>query len=314
MARQLRIEYPGAFYHVYSRGNQRQAIFYSDEDRYYFLKVLGDAHEKYGSVFHTYCLMPNHYHMIAETPLGNLSKIMHLVNTTYTVHLNKKQKRCGHLFQGRFKSILIEAESYAQELSRYIHLNPVRAKLVGLPEEYPWSSYREYLGTRKPYPWVDLSLILGCDGNHLAESRSSYAAFVLAGIGKDPPAGYRESSCSGILGSGEFIDQIKARFLTNQLDNLDREMPQLRVLRTRVNLADILALTEKILGPQNRLIKGTAIYLGQRTAGYTLEEISAFYNMSISGISNARRRIQNELEHNETLVRAVQEIVKQLRE
>lgn len=314
MARQLRIEYPGAFYHVYSRGNQKQAIFLSDEDRYYFLKALGDASTKFGVVFHGYCLMPNHYHLIAETLLAKLSKVMHLVNTTYTVYFNKKRMRCGHLFQGRFKSILIEVEAYAQELTRYIHLNPVRAGLAALPEDYFWSSYKEYIGSRKPYPWLNTSFILGRGGDHLEEARLSYATFVLAGIGKEPPDGYHESKRSGILGSPEFIDRIKAKYLANQFDSPDRERPQLRVLRTRIRLADLLAMTEKILGPPNRLVRSTAIYLSHRTADYTLEEIGDYYNMSISGISNARRRIQKELEQNEILIRAVQEIVKQLKE
>jgi putative transposase len=314
MARQLRIDYPGAAYHVYSRGNQKQAIFLSDDDRHYFLKVLGDAHERFRVVFQAYCLMPNHYHLIVKALLGGFSKAMHLINTAYTVHLNKKHSRCGHLFQGRFKSILVEADTYAFELSRYIHLNPVRAGIARLPEDFPWSSYREYLGLDRPHTWLDMSLVFGSKWNHHEESRSAYARFVLAGMGCDPPAGYQESKRSGILGSPDFIGLIKARFLEKQLEKPDRERPQLRALRTRTDIADVAVLSEMVLGPNNRLTKSSAIYVSHRYADYTLGELSAFFHMSVSGISSACRRIEKELEHNGSLFRGIQEIISLLRE
>ncbi|MDO9507797.1 MAG: transposase, partial [Thermovirgaceae bacterium] len=144
MARPLRIEYPGAFYHVTSRGNERKDIFKSGTDREKFLSYLKSATERYGAVIHAYCLMSNHYHLMLETPQGNLSWIMKHINSSYTSYFNIKRKRAGHLLQGRYKAILVEADTYAAELSRYIHLNPVGAKMVGSPEEYPWSSYRYY--------------------------------------------------------------------------------------------------------------------------------------------------------------------------
>lgn len=309
VARQLRIEHPGAFYHVYSRGNQRQMVFLSDEDRYYFLKVLGDANEKFGMRFSAYCLMPNHYHLFAETPWGGLSKAMHLINTTYTVYFNKKHTRCGHLFQGRFKSILVEAETYAWELSRYVHLNPVRAGIVCLPEDYPWSSYRDYLGLRRSISWLDTSLVLGDSANLSKESRNCYAKFVLAGIGGEPPSGYNEAKRSGVLGSSAFMDRIKGQHLEIGGSIQDREKPQLRFFRTRPEIADILVLTKKELGPQNKFVKNLTILVCQHAMGYQLKEIGSFFKMSISGISNGRRRIQKEMVHNEALDAAFQRIV-----
>ena len=128
MPRQLRIEYPGAFYHVYSRGNQKQPIFFSDDDRYYYLNILRQAHERLGCISHLYCLMDSHYHLTLETPDANLSQIMHFINSAYSVYLNKKHERCGHLFQGRFKAILVQADAYARTLATYIHGNPVRIR------------------------------------------------------------------------------------------------------------------------------------------------------------------------------------------
>ena len=133
MARPLRIEYPGAFYHVTSRGNEQKDIFKSKSDREKFISYLESASIRYGAVIHAYCLMSNHYHLLVETPHGNLSQIMKHINSSYTIYYNVKRKRAGHLLQGRFKAILVDGDVYATELSRYIHLNPVRAGIVTVP-------------------------------------------------------------------------------------------------------------------------------------------------------------------------------------
>ena len=134
MARQIRIEFPNAFYHITSRGNEQRAVFQGLRDREKFLSYLESATTRYGAVIHVYCLMDNHYHLFIETPAGNLSQIMHHINGAYTSYYNKKHERSGHLFQGRYKAILVEADEYAKELSRYIHLNPVRAAKVKTPD------------------------------------------------------------------------------------------------------------------------------------------------------------------------------------
>ena len=130
MARPLRIAFPGAFYHVTARGNERKAVFKSIRDRQKFIEYLETATERYNAVIHAYCLMDNHYHLLLETPSGNLPQIMQHINGAYTTYFNLKRVRAGHLFQGRYKAILVEMDEYAKELSRYIHLNPVRAKLA----------------------------------------------------------------------------------------------------------------------------------------------------------------------------------------
>ena len=136
MARPLRITYPGAFYHVTSRGNERKAVFKSKRDREKFLEYLESATQRYDARIHTYCMMDTHYHLLLETPSGNLPQIMRHINGAYTTYFNVKRHRSGHLFQGRYKAILVDIDAYAQELSRYIHLNPVRAKIVETPEDY----------------------------------------------------------------------------------------------------------------------------------------------------------------------------------
>ena len=143
MARPLRIAFAGAFYHVTSRGNERKAVFKSIGDRQKLLEYLETATVRYNAVIHAYCLMSNHYHLLLETPSGNLPQIMRHINGAYTTYFNVKRGRAGHLFQGRYKAIVVQMDPYAKELSRYIHLNPVRANLAETPDKYEWSSYRK---------------------------------------------------------------------------------------------------------------------------------------------------------------------------
>ncbi len=160
MGRQLRIEYPGAYYHVTARGNERKDIFKSNRDRDKFLGYLQSAVERYGAIIHVWCLMDNHYHLLLETPQGNLSQVMQHVNGAYTNYFNTKRKRSGHLFQGRYKAILVEADEYAVELSRYIHLNPVRIVAVADPVHFRWSNCADYAEFRKPPDWLKRDFIL----------------------------------------------------------------------------------------------------------------------------------------------------------
>jgi REP element-mobilizing transposase RayT len=154
MARPLRITYPGAFYHVTARGNEQRAVYKSQKDREKFLGYLQTSTERYNAVIHAYCMMDNHYHLLIETPSANLPQIMRHINGAYTTYFNIKRKRSGHLFQGRYKAILVEKDEYAKALSRYIDLNPVRANMVEKPEDHEWSRYNFYIGRKKTPPWL----------------------------------------------------------------------------------------------------------------------------------------------------------------
>jgi len=181
MARPLRLEFAGALYHVTARGNERRSIFLGDADgdRAAFLDVLGATCERFNWLVHAYCLMTNHYHLLVETPDANLSKGMRQLNGVFTQYVNRTHTRVGHLFQGRFKAILVERESYLLELSRYVVLNPVRARMVATRGDWPWSSYRATVG-EAPAPEF-----LGTDGmlRAFAEERTAavagYRRFVL---------------------------------------------------------------------------------------------------------------------------------------
>lgn len=312
MARQLRIEYPGAFYHIYSRGNQKQPIFLSDDDRHFILKCLREAHEKFGVIVHTYCLMPNHYHLIIETPFGNLSDMMHFLNTMFSVYFNTRHKRCGHLFQGRYKSILIQAEGYAKQLSKYIHLNPVRAKIVDLPEQHPWSSYSFFCGTRRPEKWMTTSFILSLFGEFPEKARNDYIEFMNKEIGQEVPAAIKSSMRTGILGNKDFVARIKETFLEDKIKQPDRESPQLRKLRTPPDLPLILSMSEKILGKKNKLVRQIAVFISHKNSALTLKEIGQFFALSVSGASSACHRVRAAMACNTTLANAIEDIEREI--
>ena len=184
MARPLRIEYDGAVYHVTSRGNARKPIFIDNKDREFFLGTLAQVNKRYHWICHAYCLMNNHYHLVIETPDGNLSKGMRQLNGVYTQAFNRRHNRVGHIFQGRYKAILIQKERHLLEVSRYVVLNPVRAKAVERPEQWKWSSYRGTAGKEEPHSCMTPDWILGQFHKRRGRAEERYREFVRAGIGQ----------------------------------------------------------------------------------------------------------------------------------
>ena len=160
MGRPLRLEFPGAIYHVTSRGDRQEDIYETEGDRLLFLAVFGEVCKSYNWICHGYCLMTNHYHLLIETPDANLSQGMRQLNGVYSQKFNRIHKRVGHVFQGRYKAIMVEKESYLLELTRYIVLNPVRAKMVYFAQEWEWSSYRAMIGQSTLPFWLHTDWIL----------------------------------------------------------------------------------------------------------------------------------------------------------
>ena len=312
MGRPIRIEYPGAFYHVFSRGNQKQPIFFSDEDRCYFIDCLRSACKKFGVVVHAYCLMPNHFHLFLETLMANLSEMMQYLITNYVLYFNKKHERCGHLFQSRFRSVLVDAESYAKELSRYIHLNPVRSGIVDRPEQFVWSSYGYYRGTAVSERWLETATVLRLFRGQLSEALEAYSRYIEDGIGKDNVALIRESAKQGILGNQKFIEKIKTEQLGEDLKRPDREKPQLNELRKKPDLQRIKAICERALGAGNRWTMPVAILIGHRCTAARLKDLGDLYSLSVSGASNACSRARKAIDQSETLSRTISEIEKEI--
>ncbi len=292
MARPLRIEYPGAFYHVTSRGNEQKDIFKSKSDREKFISYLESASVRYGADIHAYCLMNNHYHLLIETPQGNLSQIMKHINSSYTTYFNVKRKRAGHLLQGRYKSILVDRDAYATELSRYIHLNPVRAGIVNVPEDYPWTSYRYFTDENAP-SWLTTGFILEYFSDRIETAKGKYKQFVNALIKQEYLSPLLETVASTILGNTEFISAIQEQHLNSK--NAHRDLPALLELKGKLSLVGIVN-TAKAFFPENeRLATKAGIYICHRYSGAKLKEIGEIFQLTESGVTRASKRFEESM-------------------
>ncbi|RNC67441.1 MAG: hypothetical protein ED859_14510 [Desulfuromonadales bacterium] len=303
MARPLRIEYPGAFYHVTSRGNEQKDIFKSRKDREKFLEYLASATERYGAAVHAYCLMSNHYHLLLETPAGNLSQIMRHINGAYTTYFNVKRKRSGHLFQGRYKAILVEADEYLAELSRYIHLNPVRAGIVERPEHYQWSSYQSFTGQSKPPAWLKTGFILGCYAKKESGARKKYRSFVEDMIGKECESPLNKIFGASILGSADFIAEISSAHLR---EREDVNIPALKHFANMPSAEEIMKEATAVFHDNEKLARQVSIYLCHKYSGMRLQEIGDRFNVRDTAISEASRRLVRKLEADGELRKTVE--------
>ncbi len=276
MARPLRIEYPGALYHVTTRGNAGARIFRTDKDKEYFLNLLGFVIERFNWLCHAWCLMDNHYHLILETPEGNLSRGMRQLNGIYTQKYNWKYTKTGHIFQGRYKAILVDKESYLLELCRYIVLNPVRANIVKRPQDWKWSSYRSTTGITKPPQWFTTDWILAQFGRSRRRAQRLYHQFILEGITKEAP--WKNLKGQIFLGDKGFIEDCK-RILDPSTDL--QEIPRLQRYAERPVLAELL--NEEIR--RNKSQRDRTIYRAHVTYGYTIKEIADHLRVHYTTIS-----------------------------
>lgn len=310
MGRQLRIEYPHAYYHVTARGNEQKDIFKNDRDRRKFLEYLESAVSRYRAVIHAWCLMRNHYHLLVETPAGNLSRVMQHINGAYTNYFNIKKKHVGHLFQGRYKAILVDADPYALELSRYIHLNPVRVGLVSNPANYRWSSFQEYTGKQPGATWLRRDFILGYFADGETQAAEKYRRFVEEAMEKEQASPLNQSVASTILGSPEFVASIQAQY-ADQIKT-DRNLSVLRDTREKAGAEQIVAASEAVLVEGNKA-KKVAIHLCHRHTGLKLKEIGTLFGLKESSVCQASKRLELEMERDEDMRRAVGIIKRQLK-
>lgn len=225
MARPLRIEFPGAVYHVTSRGDRREDIFEDDLDRALFLELLGRVIRDFNWVCHTYCLMSNHYHLVIETPDGNLSRGMRQINGVFTQASNRRHGRTGHLFQGRYKAILVDADAYLLEVCRYVVLNPVRAGMVEHADAWRWSSYRAMVGQEPCPPWLAADGLLARFGPPPAEAVRRYREFVAQGAGGESV--WRHLNRQVYLGDDLFVARMQSA-LSGRRDDVNVPRAQRR--------------------------------------------------------------------------------------
>ncbi|GGO80451.1 hypothetical protein GCM10011348_17140 [Marinobacterium nitratireducens] len=271
MARPLRLEFAGALYHVTSRGNRRESIYETDDDRRLFLDVLDDVCETFNWVCHAYCLMENHYHPLIETPEGNLCHGMRQLNGVYTQRFNRQHDRVGHLLQGRYKAILVEKEAYLLELARYIVLNPVRAEMVRSAVEWPWSSYRATVGYEPDSNALFTDSILLAFDNQRGRATECYERFVAEG--KHQPSPWNRLRNQIYLGSEQFVDEMQKR-----IENADRslEVP----LAQRRPLAKPLDYYVKTTSSRNE-----AIVKAYASGGYSMKALGEFFGLHYSRVS-----------------------------
>jgi putative transposase len=277
MARPLRIEYPNAVYHVTSRGNARADIFVDDSDRESFLRIAGKVVTRYNWLCHAYCLMDNHYHILIETPDGNLSEGMRQLNGIYTQAFNRRHDRVGHVFQGRFKAVIVEKESHLLELCRYVVLNPVRAGMVPTPQNWRWSSYRATGSVAKKEPLLTTEWIHGQFGQTKAEARKKYRQFVYDGI-NEQDAPWEKLTGQVILGSEKFIERV--RELLGGKEEI-QEIPRLQRHVGRPALEVLFQAGEHL----TKNMRNPMIYGAHVRHGYALKEIAEFLGIHYTTVS-----------------------------
>ncbi len=277
MARPLRIEYPGALYHVTSRGNAKQKIFRNDRDRKDFLNLLSQVIERFHFVCHAYCLMDNHYHLVIETPEGNLSEGMRQLNGIYTQRYNFMHSKTGHVFQGRYKAIIVDRDSYLLELVRYVALNPIRAKMVEDPKDWMWSSYRPTAGIDDVPSWLSTDWVLAQFGSTRRRAQKLYTLFVNEGITRESP--WKDLKGQIFLGGMAFIENARKVF-----DQAVREIPRSQRYAGRPLLPELFPAEGGDRKARDEAI-ATAV-----SWGYTLKDIADHLHIHYTTVSKVLKR------------------------
>lgn len=298
MARPLRIQYPGAFYHVMNRGLERREIFRDQKDYEIFLSLCLEIHKRFKVIFHAYSLMPNHYHLMVETPDGNLSRALRHLDGVYTQGFNKRKRRVGPLFQGRYKAVLIEKESYSLELSRYIHLNPLKAKMVKRPEDHAYSSFRYYVSKGKKPEFLETDWLLGQFHKNFPEAKENLYQFTINGL-RDRWAPEEGLDGGMILGSETFVEKIRRKYLEGREDE---EIPELRRTRRALEVRQIRECVERC-GGGREISKRLLVWALRRYTPFKLKEIAEKLDrpISYSAVSQIHRRIEKESQRNRKL-------------
>ncbi len=302
MVRPLRIEYPNAWYHVMNRGRRGENVFSDKTDFKIFLGVLQESSELFSCRVAAFCLISNHYHILLQTPLGNLSRVMRHINGVYTQRYNRRHKVDGQLFRGRYKNVLVEEDSHLVELLRYIHRNPVRARICQSVSDYPWSSHHVYVSTTQKSEWLYTDLLLGMFSENFDKAISEYRKFVQCEESEEIKDFFSKKNLPSILGTHNFIKWIKAKYYQKKKHD---EVPQSKDLApTIIEIKKAVSCCYKIdmkklekakRGQENEP-RNVAIYLSRKHSGLSLEEIGKEFGcIKYSTVSNVVRKIDNQL-------------------
>jgi len=333
MARPLRIEYPGAWYHVTCRGNQRIKIFEDDQDRKRFLKALGESVEAFNVEVHCYGMFDNHFHLLLKTKEGNLGRFMQRFNTAYIAYYNLRHHKSGHLYQGRYKALLVEADEYLLALSRYIHLNPVRLKKYRetsieeksrILKNYTWSSLPGYLRIKSRDEFMSYDAVLAYMGGDDKKGRIRYRDFVLGGLSRELDNPIKEAKANAILGSDSFVVRIKEQFLDARTWK-DKDYPHLKRLKKSIPLEDIAAaVAEEYEVQPDEILRLRAKSREARQALIELSYQLNFRKRSLGelgqelggiggdGVAHVHARIQNKIKGDKRLFQRITRLQKKL--
>ncbi|HNQ88253.1 MAG TPA: transposase [Verrucomicrobiota bacterium] len=345
MARPLRIERAGGWYHVSARGNERRAIYRDDRDRRHFLEVLAEMVLRYRVRLHGFVLMDNHYHLLLELTEANLSRAVQWVNVSYSVWFNRRHERSGHLFQGRFKSVAVSPEEWALALSRYVHLNPVRIRTLGLGKRdrraqrvglspapdadqvreriallrgYRWSSYRAYIGLERAPAWLECQNVLSLGGGPERDRRRRYREYVeravREGVGRSPWESVREQV---VLGGAEFLAELRAHVSGSRQEQRGAG----RLLAERPGLEAVIAAIEKVKGlpwadfrdRYGDTGRDMALTLGRRLCGLKLAEVAQAVGLRHYGVvATSVKRYAGRLAKDRAERERMQQVLKRL--
>lgn len=318
MTRPLRIEYGGACYHVMNRGNQRRIVFRTDVHHELFLDRLGKFALQFGVDVHAFCLMPNHFHLLLTTQEANLSRFMQGFLTSFSISINRMRGVSGHVFQGRFRGELVEAQRYLSEASRYIHLNPLRTgtnRELDLAERrdrlhrYRWSSFGALIGVRKRQEWLDPTPVLSTWGVEAEQRMKNYCRYVEQGLTVDLPNPFLNARERSILGSDSFVDMIRRRYLLKREVRDSNEEVALRHLRHSFSVDDVLAAVRAVceVEKSDLLRRRSTCREARRLAMYAvalycrhsapLAELARRFGVTTGGLCSARDRVKRTLEN-----------------
>ncbi|MFO1475383.1 MAG: transposase [Verrucomicrobiota bacterium] len=345
MGRPLRIERVGGWYHITGRGNERKAIFRDNRDRFHFVGLMAGMVARFRIILHAYQLMDNHYHLIVQLTEKNLSRAGQWLNVSYVNWFNLRHERSGHLFQGRFKSYVVDPMEWGLELSRYVHLNPVRVRELGLGKSdrgqiraglhgrpdlavvkerlrlmrrNQWGSYRAYAGLAKKPEWLECDVILGMLGGRTSDRRKNYREYVESALREGLPRSPWESLQENVvLGGAAFLEKLRSHVRGNARE----QRGVARLGRVRPSFGEVIAALEKLKGQSWEELCGRhgdsnrdlALYIGQRTCGLTLKELALMAGMNdYTAVSMAIRRFEKRLEHAATDRQRMQELCQML--
>ena len=309
MSRPWRIEYEGALYHLLSRGNESSAIFIDDKDRRSFLDAVGQMSERFDVDIFAYVLMDNHYHLLVRTRRANLKKAMQWFGTTYTQRLNQRHLRSGHLFQGRYKSIIIQNDAYLLQLSYYIHRNPLRAGIVSRLADYPWSSYKVYAYGRKTPKWLSTDLISA----HFAGGQDRHRSYrqKVQKYASEEKRLFEDLRYGLVLGSQQFVEKVRKKYAP---EKPELSIPQQGQVANTFDPEIYLRRGEKIfecdiehfvnakrLSGGEKEIRDVLLYGIWRTGQLKNEHVGSLFGLSYSGVSHAVKSVKPKLAKNRKL-------------